>query len=317
MSIFLIPLALIILAWLSTCIVITPQQHVKVIETFGKYAGTRNAGLSLKLPAPIQIASRPFSLQTQQMHDNVQVKSSDNVFVKIPVYVQFRVVPTQIRQAFYELADPVSQMRSYVVAEIRATASKMSFQELYDDKEQLSSQIQENIGEKMHDYGYKIVDVLVDDPQPTDDIVRAFNDVTASVRAKEAAIGYAEAERVRRVAEAEATGQAQKISANATAEARRILAEGNAEAIIKSVENTGLSAQYGHHLVEMSIAAETARDASRQGSRTVLVMGQNGAVNTLHGLYADTGPADVPKNHRGHPQSCTLDKDGDGIVDLV
>lgn len=64
-------------------------------ETFGKFAGFRNAGLSLKYPFPFQTASRPFSLQTRQFSDSVQVKSVDNVFVKIPVAVQFKVIPAQ------------------------------------------------------------------------------------------------------------------------------------------------------------------------------------------------------------------------------
>ena len=208
------------------------------------------------------------------------------------------------------------------MSEIRSTASKMDFQKLYDDKEDLSSQIQQNIGQKMHDYGYLIVDVLVDDPQPTEEIVHAFNDVTASVRAKEAAAGYAEAERVRRVAEARATGEAQEISAKATVEARHILAVGNALAIRTSVEGTGLGPEYGHELVEMSISAETARDAARHGGRLVIVMGERGTANVMHGLYA--APTE-PKPHAplaptpataAKKEMCDLDKDGDGIVDI-
>lgn len=304
---------LIVLGLLATCLVITPQQHVRMIETFGKYAGTRSAGLSLKLPFPIQIASRPFSMQTRQLQDSVQVKSSDNVFVKIPIYVQFRVIPSRIREAYYELSHPVDQMRSYVVADIRAVASRMDFQKLYDDKEELSQEIRQSIGPKMDGYGYQIVDVLVDDPQPTDEIIRAFNDVTASHRAREAAQGYAEAERVRRVAEARATGEAQEISAKATVEARRILAQGNADAIRESVRDTGLGPRYGHDLVKMSITAETARDAARHGGRTVMVMGES--PEPLHGLFAET------PDHHSHQRPTErapdpLDLDGDGFVDV-
>lgn len=315
-TVFFPILLLVVLGVLATCLVITPQQHVRMIETFGKYAGTRSAGLSLKMPFPIQTASRPFSMQTRQLQDGVQVKSSDNVFVKIPVYVQFRVIPSRVREAYYELSHPVDQMRSYVVAEIRAVASKMNFQKLYDDKDDLSLEIRQSIGPKMESYGYQIVDVLVDDPQPTDEIIRAFNDVTASHRAKEAAQGYAEAERVRRVAEAKATGEAQEISAKATVEARRILAQGNAEAIRESVKDTGLGPQYGHELVRMSITAETARDAARHGGRTVLVMGE--APTPLHGLYAGA-PEEPPHQRAGALRGLPvdpLDRDGDGIVDV-
>lgn len=236
-----LPVLLILGAWLFTTIVITPQQHIKMIESFGRYSGTRSPGLSFKMPFPFQTASRPFSLQTRQITDLVQVKSSDNVFVKIPVNVQFKVIPSRAKDAYYELENPAAQMKSYIIAEIRSIASQMEFEKLYDDKEDLSNTLKAQIGPKMEEYGYKIVDILVDDPQPTDDIVRAFNDVTASKRAKEAAAGYGEAERVRRVAEAKAAGEAQKITAQATVDAREILAKGNADAIILSVEGTGLT----------------------------------------------------------------------------
>lgn len=314
---------LVMVMILITTIVITPQHHVRMIETFGKYNSVKRAGFSLKLPFPFQTASRPFSLQTRQIVDSVQVKSSDNVFVKIPVYVQFRVIPDQVKEAYYELEDPEGQMRAYIIAEIRSIAAKMSFQNLYDDKAELSNELQKNISQKMHDYGYLIVDVLVDDPQPGDDIVRAYNDVTASVRSQEAAIGYSEAERIRRVAEAKATGEAQRISAEATVEARRIMAEGNAEAIIKSVEGTGLGAEYGHELVEMSINAESMRDVARQGGRIVVVLGEGkGSANAMHGLYAGTA-GDAPKHvtpkgaaAAAQGKVCSLDKNGDGVIDF-
>lgn len=309
---------LVMVMILITTIVITPQHHVRMIETFGKYSTVKRAGLSLKLPFPFQTASRPFSLQTRQIVDSIQVKSSNNVFVKMPVNVQFRVIPDQVKEAYYELEDPEGQMRAYIVSEIRSISSKMSFQDLYDDKEQLSNLLQKNIIQKMHDYGYRIIDVLVDDPQPSEDIIRAYNDVTVSERSKEAAIGYAETDRIRRVAEAEATGEAQRISAEATVLARKIMAEGNAEAIKKSVEGTSLGQEYGHHLVEMSINAESIRDAARHGGRTVVVTG--GGVSTptaAHGLYAGND-VDEPLRNGKSPQGkvCSLDKNGDGIVDL-
>lgn len=314
----LIPLAIAIVA---SMIVITPQQHVRLIETFGKYSHYKSPGLSFKQPWPFQTASRKFSMQTRQITEKVRVKTKDNVFVHIPVAVQFKVVGSQIRQAYYELDDPEGQMKSYITTQIRAVGSDMDFQQLYDDKDEVSSKIQANIGEKMHDYGYQIVDVLVDDPQPTDDIVSAYNDVTASMRAREAATGYAEADRVRRVAKARATGEAQEISAKATVNSRKILAEGNADAIRTSVEGTGLSPEFGHHLVEMSIQAETARDAARHGGKTVIVMGEGGT--PLHGLFASgigsgsvTKPETSARKTEAREKTCALDTNGDGKINL-
>ena len=320
MQLFLLPLIMLVIAAGVTMVVITPQQHVRMIETFGKFSAVKTAGLSFKMPWPIQTASRPFSMKTRQFNELVQVKSSDNVFVKIPVAVQYRVISTQVKQAYYELESPEMQMKSYVVNEVKSIASNMDFQKLYTDKDELSADLKSSLEEKMHGYGYEIIDVLIDDPQPTEKVVDAFNDVIASKRAKEAAEGYAQAERVKRVAEAEATGEAQKISAEATVEARRIMAEGNAEAIRRSVEGTNLPDTFGHDLVRMSIMAESIRDAARQGGKVVYVAGEE-RPNSTHAMLAgnqegehDKEKANAVKNGRAEAPD-PLDEDGDGIID--
>ena len=55
---WLLTIALVVLAvmLLPSMIVITSQQNVKLIETFGRFTSVRQAGLSIKLPWPIQTA---------------------------------------------------------------------------------------------------------------------------------------------------------------------------------------------------------------------------------------------------------------------
>src|SRR3546814_1561094 len=45
---FTLLLFLILALWLKSMLVVTPQQHVRLLETFGRYTGYRSAGLSLK-----------------------------------------------------------------------------------------------------------------------------------------------------------------------------------------------------------------------------------------------------------------------------
>ncbi len=80
--------------WVKSIFVITPQQHARVLETFGRYTGYRSAGLSIKLPWPLQIARRAFSLQTKQIALQLGVKSRDNAFVTMPISLQYRVTPS-------------------------------------------------------------------------------------------------------------------------------------------------------------------------------------------------------------------------------
>src|SRR3546814_8647198 len=119
--------SLILALWLKSMLVVTPQQHVRLLETFGRYTGYRSAGLSLKQPWPFQTARRPFSLQTKQIALQLGVKSKDNAFVTMPISLQYRVIPGAVKAAFYELHNPEEQIESYVATEARAVAADQTF----------------------------------------------------------------------------------------------------------------------------------------------------------------------------------------------
>jgi regulator of protease activity HflC (stomatin/prohibitin superfamily) len=63
------------------------------------------ARINFKLPSFDQIAGR-IDLRVQQLALQVETKTKDNVFVKIPVSIQYHVIPDPVYEAFYELANP-------------------------------------------------------------------------------------------------------------------------------------------------------------------------------------------------------------------
>src|ERR1051325_11817879 len=67
------------------------QQSRAIIERFGKYVRTARPGLNFKVPYIEHIAQR-VSLRVQQLLVEVETKTLDNVFVKLFVAVQYRVV---------------------------------------------------------------------------------------------------------------------------------------------------------------------------------------------------------------------------------
>lgn len=284
LEIVLILLALLALPLLATCIVITRQQHVRFIETFGRYSTTRRAGLSLKWPTPIQVATSNFSLKIQEIAQDISVKSSDNAFVVIPIRVQYAATASRASDAFYRLEDPETQLASYVVNQVRATAAGMEFSELFSAKNRFEEDVAETLTDRLGDYGYTIENVLVDDPQPSDELRRAFDRVLASKRLREAAENEGEAVRVKAVLEARASKEAMVLKAEGYAQFREIIAKGNSTALAEFVGETGLSAQAVLEFFAQTNAMEALRDAAAEGGRTVLVTGQT--PRALHGLYA-------------------------------
>jgi regulator of protease activity HflC (stomatin/prohibitin superfamily) len=82
-----------------------------VVQRMGKFQRVASAGINFKLPWLDQIAGR-IDLRVQQLALDVETKTKDNVFVKIPVSVQYHVIPDHVYEAFYKLANPRQQISS-------------------------------------------------------------------------------------------------------------------------------------------------------------------------------------------------------------
>ena len=81
------------------------QQTSVIIERFGKFISVRNSGLHLKIPLIDRIAGR-VNLKIQQLDVIIETKTKDNVFVKMKVSVQFKVIQDKVYDAFYKLEYP-------------------------------------------------------------------------------------------------------------------------------------------------------------------------------------------------------------------
>src|SRR6266481_5249068 len=82
-----------------------------VVQRMGKFLRVATAGINFKFPWLDQVAGR-IDLRVQQFALDVETKTKDNVFVKIPVSVQYHVIPTKVYEAFYKLANPKQQISS-------------------------------------------------------------------------------------------------------------------------------------------------------------------------------------------------------------
>lgn len=279
-----------LLAWIvGTGIVIVQQQSVRMVETFGRFSSVRQAGLSFKLPWPIQTVTRPLSLKVHEIAQDVSVKSIDNAFVVVPIRVQFAVAPAEAFSAFYKLSDPSEQIKSYIVNQVRATASGLTFNELFQSRDVFEADVRQTLEAQMREYGFVISNVLVDDPQPSSELRTAFDRVLASERLKEAAANEGEAEKILRVKQAEAEKAAMELKAQAFANFRTTVAEGNAEALKVFVKDIPIAPETVLRFFAEINQMEAIRDAAASGGRTVVVAGQPDLERALTGMLAEEG----------------------------
>lgn len=269
LTLFLLPAAaifLVLLIW--SIIVITPGKRASIIERFGRpLARAKMSGLTFKLPWPIDILVAQVNLQLQEISADVSVKTSDNAFMLLPVKAQYRASsePEGAVRAYYELEDPEQQITSYVLNNVRQSASGMTMIDLYQNRDAIEEQVQEALQERFIRYGYSIENVLIDEPQPSVEVRDAFNRVIASEREKEAAQNIADAKRIELVGVAQAESESKKLQGEGIANMRKAIAVGM-EAAMKTLTNSGLNEQEALHLLMDTNRLDTISTAAAHGN---------------------------------------------------
>jgi len=211
-----------------------------VIQRMGKFNRVATAGINFKLPWLDQIASR-IDLRVQQLALDVETKTKDNVFVKMPVSVQYHVIPEKVYEAFYKLANPKQQISSYVFNVILGHVPKMNLDDAFLQQSDIAIAIKEGLDDVMRTYGYAIDQALVTDIEPDEKVKAAMNDINAAQREQVAASARGEAEKILKVKQAEAEAQSKALQGQGIANQRKAIIEGlkdSVEAFSKAVEGS-------------------------------------------------------------------------------
>jgi regulator of protease activity HflC (stomatin/prohibitin superfamily) len=181
-----------------------------IVQRMGKFLRVATAGINFKLPWLDQIAAR-IDLRVQQLSLDVETKTKDNVFVKIPVSVQYHVLPDRVYEAFYKLASPNQQISSYVFNMILGHVPKMNLDDAFLQQADIAVAIKDGLSDVMKTYGYAIDPALVTDIQPDEKVKAAMNEINAAQREQVAASARGETEKILKVKQAEAEAQSKAL----------------------------------------------------------------------------------------------------------
>jgi len=253
-----------------------------VIQRLGKFLRVANAGINFKLPWLDQIAGR-IDLRVQQLALDVETKTKDNVFVKIPVSVQYHVIPDKVYEAFYKLANPKQQISSYVFNVILGHVPKMNLDDAFLQQSDIAVAIKEGLDDVMKTYGYAIDQALVTDIEPDAKVKAAMNEINAAQREQVAANARGEAEKILKVKQAEAEAQSKALQGQGIANQRKAIIEGlkdSVEAFSAAVE--GATPKDVMMLVLVTQYLDTMKEIGTQDkSNTILMSHSPGAMGDL------------------------------------
>jgi regulator of protease activity HflC (stomatin/prohibitin superfamily) len=222
----LVLFVLVVLAGMSFTV---QSGNAAVVERFGKFNRVGHAGLNLKLP----FIERKFeiSLKVQQVDLKMETKTKDNVFVAIPVSVQYSISPLKIFEAVYTMANPKGQMESIVNNILLGHIPSMEFDEVYSSQPQIAMWVKSELDKEMAPVGYTINRVLVTDIVPSAAVRDAMDNINIANRNQVSAKAQGEADRIKVVAAANAQAEAKQLQGQGIANERIAIAKGFKEAI--------------------------------------------------------------------------------------
>ena len=177
------------------------------------------------------------TLQVQQLDVKVETKTKDNVFVQIPISVQYKVMPEKVYDAFYKLSDPNKQIESFVYNVILGHVPKMTLDETFDQQAQIAIDVKTSLDASMQEFGYSIVKSLITDIVPDEKVKAAMNDINAAAREREATDSRAETEKMLLVKKAEADAESKRLQGEGIANQRKAIIEGLRDSVAKFSES--------------------------------------------------------------------------------
>jgi len=239
------------------------QQTAAIIERFGRFQGIRQSGLNWKIPLMDRIAGR-LSLKIQQLDVIVETKTKDDVFVRLKVSVQYKVIKEKVHDAFYKLDYPHDQITSYVFDVVRAEVPKMILDDVFLRKDDIAIAVKTELNDAMQNYGYDIIKTLVTDIDPDAQVKEAMNRINAADREKTAAQYEGDAARILIVERAKAEAESKRLQGQGIADQRREIARGLEESVevlnkvgINSQEASALIVVTQHYDTLQAIGGET------------------------------------------------------------
>ncbi len=265
---------------LKSGIKFVPQNRAYVIERFGKYNRTLEAGISFIFPIIDSVAhNRSLKEQAQDVPSQGAI-TRDNISLTVDGVLYFRVIDPY--KASYGVEDYSFAVVQLAQTTMRSEIGKMELDKTFEERDQLNANIVRSINEAADPWGVVVLRYEIKDIVPPQSVMSAMESQMRAERErrakilesegdKQAAINRAEGARQAQVLAAEGEKQEQILSAEGEAQAIRAVADAQAEALRKVGE--AAKTPEGRAAVQLDLATKAirAKEAIARESSVVLL----------------------------------------------
>jgi regulator of protease activity HflC (stomatin/prohibitin superfamily) len=226
--VLVILVVLVVIALVQTIQVIQ-QASAAIVERFGRYTRTLNAGLNIVVPFIDRIRNR-IDLREQVVPFPPQpVITQDNLVVNIDTVIYYQV--TDARAATYEVSNFIQAIEQLTVTTLRNIIGGMDLERTLTSREEINAALRGVLDEATGKWGIRVNRVELKAIEPPTSIQDSMEKQMRADRDKRAAILQAEGVRQSEILQAEGAKQAEILRAEGDAKAKALRAEGEAQAI--------------------------------------------------------------------------------------
>jgi len=269
-----------VIVLLKSSIKFVPQNRAYVIERFGKYNRTLEAGMGFILPFVDNVAhDRSLKEQAQDVPSQGAI-TKDNISLTVDGVLYFRVLDPY--KASYGVEDYIFAVVQLAQTTMRSEIGKMELDKTFEERDQLNTNIVNSINEAADPWGVVVLRYEIKDIIPPQSVMSAMESQMRAERErrakilesegdKQAAINRAEGDRQAQVLVAEAEKQEQILRAQGEAQAIRSVADAQAEALRTVGDAANTSEGQAAMQLDLATKAIEAKQAIAKESSVVLL----------------------------------------------
>ncbi|WP_125114517.1 SPFH domain-containing protein [Agathobaculum sp. Marseille-P7918] len=225
-----IVLAILLIAFLASNIVIVPQAKAYIVERLGTYKCTWNTGLHIKVPLFERVARR-VTLKEQVVDFPPQpVITKDNVTMQIDTVVYFQI--TDPKLFTYGIESPMAAIENLTATTLRNIIGDLELDQTLTSRDIINTKMRSILDEATDAWGIKVNRVELKNIIPPAAIQESMEKQMKAERERRESILVAEGKKQSAILVAEGEKEATVLAAEANRLAKIKEAEGEAEALL-------------------------------------------------------------------------------------
>lgn len=260
---------ILVIVTLKSGVKFVPQNRAYVVERFGKYHSTKEAGLNFIIPFIDRIAAdRSLKEQAVDVPSQGGI-TKDNISLSVDGVLYFRVLDPY--KATYGVDNYIFAVTQLAQTTMRSELGKMELDKTFEERNQLNTNIVNAINEASAPWGIQVMRYEIKDIVPPASIMDAMEAQMKAERVKRAQILESEGDRQAAINVAEGQKAQQVLKAEGEAQAILTVAEAKAAALRKVGEAAHTAEGQSAIQLDLATRAIEAKLAIARESTVVLL----------------------------------------------